>query len=345
MNIKKIGKLSTYLNKFNKVWEEKCSTYSNSPSILEAVHKIIVIGDIHGDMKELLSCLKLAEVIDDMYNWIGGKAVIVQVGDQIDSCRFDGKNQCNDPSNYNMDEAHDIMILKFMTELHNKAVLAGGAVYSLLGNHELMNVEGDMTYVSYSNIRKFDNYNGISNGMEARKHSFLPGNEIANFLACTRKVALIIGSNLFVHAGIIPEMVYKYNDITTINMILTLFLLNELDNPHLYKDIITSNTSSPLWTRIFGKNKIEPAECNRLLEPMKKVYQVGKIIVGHTPQMSTGIKSKCSGNIWNVDVGVSHAFDMFDKNIKQNGKSKHRQAQVLVIIDDGKEIYTLPQKK
>ena len=92
-----------------------------------------------------------------LIEWIGGDTVIVQVGDQIDSCRYDGLNTCNDPTNYEFDEPHDINILYFMTALHKKAAAKGGAVYSLMGNHELMNVRGDLSYVSHSNIQYFNN--------------------------------------------------------------------------------------------------------------------------------------------------------------------------------------------
>jgi len=74
-----------------------------------------------------------------------------------------------------------------------------------------MNVKGDMRYVSYENVKDFDNYEKpdgkiIKDGMEARKWAFSPGNPIANFLGCTRQLSLIIGSNLFVHAGVVPQI-------------------------------------------------------------------------------------------------------------------------------------------
>ena len=46
---------------------------------------------------------------------------------------------------------------------------------------------------------------------KARAELFKPGNKMANFLACTRSMVLIIGSNIFVHAGLLPEIVNKYN--------------------------------------------------------------------------------------------------------------------------------------
>ena len=232
---------------------------------------------------------------------------------------------------YNNDIPDDVNILYFMTNLHNMASEHGGAVYSLMGNHELMNASGNMSYVSSNNIKMFSNYKTntgilIKDGLEGRRHAFKPGNIIANFLACTRKVALIIGSNLFVHAGIVPLLAHKYN-IDDINMIFTLFLLDEFKQPDLFNDLFKDPNISPLWTRLFGM-KIN--NCNEIMKPLQTIYKVDKIYVGHTPQLETGINSQCNNKVWMTDVGMSHSFD----NIINN--NKHRHAQVLEILNDGK---------
>lgn len=335
--------MDNFIKNFTAIYNQKCKTKNAYSSILPATRRIIVIGDIHGDMNMLLKCLKIAQLINNNAShnakhikWIGKDTVVVQVGDQIDSCRYNGIDNCNDPDKYIKDNANDIEILYFLTKLHNKASKHGGAVYSLMGNHEFMNVIGDFTYVSHSNIRHFDNYkhNGriIPDGYEARKIAFEPGNKIANFLACTRKMALIIGSNLFVHAGIVPEMIAKYK-IDDMNKILTLFLLDEIKQPDNFKDLFISGKTSPFWTRMFGTN-ID--NCNELLQPLNTVYKVDRIYVGHTPQFKTGINSKCKKNIWLTDVGMSQAFDnQLDAN------NPNRNAQVLEILEDGNIINIL----
>jgi len=329
--------LSKYLSNFNNIWNDKCENYKYLPNILPEVERIIVIGDIHGDIDILYKCLELAKLIDGDKNWIGGETVVVQVGDQIDSCRFDGINSCNDINNYKLkDNANDINILYFMTNLHKKALAVGGAIYSLMGNHELMNVMGDMNYVSYNNRKQFNNYkmdngNIIQDGTIARQLLFSPGNKISNFLACTRKIALIIGNNLFVHAGIVPQMIKKYK-IEDINNLLTLFLLNELEEPDIFHDVLMSGKYSPLWTREFGNSKMDSNKCNELMNPITEVYNVGRIIVGHTPQLEKGITKICKNRIVLTDAGMGEAFDAFDKNyIKTGKKNKHREAQVLEI--------------
>ena len=337
--------MSEYISKLNTVWADKCSNYDKLPNILPKVDRIIVIGDIHGDMKILIECLIKARVINSMKEWIGEETVVVQVGDQIDSCRFDGVNSCNDPTKYKIDKPHDIDILYFMTELHTKAIKFGGAVYSLLGNHEFMNVNSDMSYVSHSNIKYLNNYKTddntiIKDGMMARKQIFSPGNKIANFLACSRKTAIIIGSNLFVHAGIVPYMSKKYN-IDEINTLFALFLLDELEKPKIFHDVFMSGKYSPLWTRIFGSANQTDKKCNELLVPLKEIYKVGRIYVGHTPQLKTGIASTCDNRIWLTDGGMSSSFDPFDMiSVKSNGKlkSESRNAQVLEILSDGEKI-------
>jgi hypothetical protein len=329
------------MNNFKKLYREKCANYNNYPSILPKVGRIIVIGDIHGDFNMLIKCLQISKLINDNislddiykgnYKWIGGETVVVQVGDQIDSCRFKDFNDCHLENNTINDNPDDVNILYFMTDLHKKASKKGGAVYSLVGNHEILNVMGDMSYVSYNNIKMFNNYktiNGhiIEDGLMGRKNAFMPGNDLSNFLACTRKMALIIGSNLFVHAGIIPLIAKKYTNIEDINKILTLFLLDELEQPELFTDLFTNGKTSPLWTRIFG---FKVNNCDELLQPLLDVYNVNKIYVGHTPQLNSGIASQCNNRIWMTDVGMSKAFNKISN-------SSHRNAQVLEILDDGK---------
>ena len=183
----------------------------------------------------------------------------------------------------------------------------------------------------------------IKDGMMARKHIFSPGNKIANFLACSRKTALIIGSNLFVHAGIVPYMTQKYN-IDDINTLFTLFLLDEIDKPKVFHDLFISSKYSPLWTRVFGKTNHTNKKCDELLSPLEDIYKVGRIYVGHTPQLKTGITGTCNNRIWLTDGGMSTSFDPFDMiSVKSNGKtrSESRMAQVLEILNDGEKINIL----
>ena len=159
---------SNFLKEFNEICNGIDSEWF--PSVLPKVRRIVVIGDIHGDMKMTLDTLKVAKVIDKKTNkWIkNNDTVVVQLGDQIDRCRGRG-NSCQKPGTTVDDENSDVKILEFFTDLHNQASKYGGAVYSLLGNHELMNVNGDLRYVSYKGLVEFDEGRVLANGYENRK--------------------------------------------------------------------------------------------------------------------------------------------------------------------------------
>lgn len=332
--------MSKFIKKLNDIWDDKCKNYSRLPSTLPKQDRIIVIGDIHGDLKQLVKCLKIAKVINNDLNWIGGDTIVVQVGDQIDSCRSKNRS-CDIPGVVENDMAEDVIILKYLSKLHKMAEKQNGAVYSLIGNHEMLNVYGNMSYVSYENINEFKDYktkNGsvIHDPMEGRKYAFSPGNELANFLGCTRQFALIIGSNLFVHAGMTKEIMDKYN-IEDLNSILSLYLFDELNNRETFHDLFMSGTVSPLWNRVFGSLKNSYDDCKKLMKPLETVYKVGKIYVGHTPQVNKGITSVCDNTVWKVDVGVSKAFNSFDSSKRK----KTREAQVLEILNDGETFNVL----
>ena len=409
---------------FKEKWDKQCSKYDvgDLPSVLPPVDRIIVIGDIHGDMEMTRELLKVAKVINDNDDWIGGNTVVVQVGDQIDRCRPTIDSQCDTHGTTKLDENSDWKILQYFTDLHKKARDVGGAVYSLMGNHELMNVNGDFRYVSYKGIEDFkyetpyntllpscakhdcntlddessvsvssekktyykgmlktqnsftmtsknktfsnptidneNSFNSIFNfdndKTNLRKWAFKPGNPISDFLACTRQMAIIIGSNLFVHAGVLPQIAEKYS-VTNLNQLMCLYLWNKLESPTTYNEIFLSSDISPLWNRVFGKigmnqysksNLNQPIEiadasllCSKLLNPLKEIYKIDKIYVGHTPLMDHGISSVCDGKVWLTDFGASKAFDKFDTSAPH--RSEIRKAQVLEILKDGEIINIL----
>lgn len=341
-------------NDFDLLCNKNNGIYKYFPSIMPPVKRIIVIGDLHGDLNMTIKSLKIAKIVDNNMNWIGGKTVVVQIGDQVDRCR-PLKYECRHPNATINDEASDIKILKLFNELNNKAIKDGGMVISLLGNHELMNVMGNMNYVSYKGLKQFSNYVDPENpnikfasGEEARKYAFRPGNEYGKMLGCTRLSSVIIGSNLFVHAGIIPEFVNvaeitEKKDILKINKAVREWLVRKINVDNI-NNIVKSTKESMFWTRILGSippgmNNNHPT-CQQHLEPVLKLFNVGHMIVGHTPQFyenKMGINSTCDKKLWRVDNGVSGAFDKFDHIMHESEgdeRMKTRIVQVLEILND-----------
>src|SRR5579885_438704 len=152
--------------KDKKLFNDFCKKYKYYPPILPAKKRIIVLGDLHGDFKLMIRLLKLGKLIDDNNKWIGNDTYVVQIGDQLDSCRSH-EQKCDNSSMKSNDllnetEPEDIKILNFLTDLNFEANNESGAVISLLGNHEILNVLGNMNYVSQNDIDKFVNYKNNS---------------------------------------------------------------------------------------------------------------------------------------------------------------------------------------
>ena len=54
------------------------------PTVLPAPTRLVGFADVHGDLAATRNVLKMAELIDDNDNWVGGETVVVQTGDQLD---------------------------------------------------------------------------------------------------------------------------------------------------------------------------------------------------------------------------------------------------------------------
>jgi Calcineurin-like phosphoesterase len=100
---------------------------------------IVAIADVHGDFDDFVAILQRSGLVDKQNDWTGGKTIFVQVGDLLD----------RGP------KPREVMDL--MMRLEKEAGQAGGQVVSLLGNHEMMNVMGDLRYITPLNYASFAN--------------------------------------------------------------------------------------------------------------------------------------------------------------------------------------------
>jgi hypothetical protein len=296
--------------------------FTKIPYIFEKRDRILVIGDIHGDFRRLVHILvRDLGVIDEKLNWIAEPpdTVIVQMGDQVDSCR----SNCHKEKK--SDKSDDISVLKFMTDLHIIASKKGGMVLSLLGNHELMNVQGNFDYVSRNNndVTIYNSWTGENDKVISRRDAFRQGGVLSSFLATTRMCCVIIGSWVFVHGGYSEES----GSIEQINSTIYKWLMNLTVDDDLVDKILNDEKTSIFWNRAVGKiqqNLSKDSDiCRKNADPFLKMYPGKKLVVGHTIQ-DDGITSTCGTNIYRVDTAISSAFDEF--GIKKR--------QVMEIIED-----------
>jgi len=103
----------------------------------EPPETVVAIGDVHGDFDDFVAILQRTGLIDKQNHWTGAKTTFVQVGDLLD----------RGP------KPREVMDL--MMALEKEAGQAGGRVVSLLGNHEMMNIMGDLRYVTPVNYASF----------------------------------------------------------------------------------------------------------------------------------------------------------------------------------------------
>ncbi len=102
-----------------------------------AQERVVAIGDVHGAYDEFVSILQHAGLIDPTRHWAAGTTIFVQTGDIPD--RGPGTR----PG------------LDLLMELEREAPRQGGRVVPLLGNHEVMNMMGDLRYVSLEDYQSF----------------------------------------------------------------------------------------------------------------------------------------------------------------------------------------------
>ena len=259
------------------------------PTRQEAPARIIAMGDIHGDIQAMRTAFRLANLIDEDDAWIGGETVVVQTGDQLDRG----------------DDERDI--LHTLDRIADEAHAAGGMVVTLNGNHEAMNVELDLRYVTDDGFLDFadlapppdeqdEELQGWVEEQRGRVAAFRPGGVYAQLLSRQNTVA-VVGNTLFVHGGVLPA--HTGWGLENINEDVTTWMLGEGDEP---SDIIDGD--GPLWAREYSDSPTQEA-CDGL-DAVFADLDVTRMVVGHTVQDEPNVS--CFDQVWRVDVGMAAAY-------------------------------------
>lgn len=92
--------------------------------------RIVAVGDLHGDFNAWIDVARSAGLIDSNDHWKGGATTLVQLGDIVDR------------------GPDSLKIIHNLQQLAREAPRTGGKVIVVLGNHEAMNLLGDLRYVT-----------------------------------------------------------------------------------------------------------------------------------------------------------------------------------------------------
>ena len=291
--------------------------YSIEKSEYKMPEKLIAISDIEGNFDGFSGFLKKNGIIDSNFNWIFKNGHLVLVGDFVD--RGNSVTQ----------------VLWLIYKLEKQAKKNGGKVHFILGNHEIMNFQGNGGYNQEKYIKVAQELSKKEEWEKAIQFMFSDNTELGNWLR-TKNVIKKIGDYIFVHAGLHPELLDYKVDLDKINRITRKNWDKDLyRNP---KDDETANfligRISPIWYRGLVTDskyydKINEVDLNKVLE----YYNAKKIIVGHTVvrNISTGFNGKV------IRVDLKHGIE------KNSGFTKGLLIEngIEYIIDDNGNKETL----
>jgi hypothetical protein len=101
--------------------------------------RIVAVGDLHGDFNAWIDIARAAGLVDSNNRWAGGHTILVQVGDVTDR------------------GPDSLKIIRNLMQLQKAAKRTGGRVVTLVGNHEAMNMIGDLRYTTPGEFAAFAN--------------------------------------------------------------------------------------------------------------------------------------------------------------------------------------------
>lgn len=254
------------------------------------VKKLLALSDIEGNFGALRKLLQANKVIDEDFNWTFGEGHLVLIGDF-----FDRGEQVTE-------------VLWLIYSLEEKAKAAGGYVHFVLGNHEIMNLSGDLRYVQSKYLE--------SAGLLNQNYVTLYGrnSELGRWLR-TKNIIEKIGDIIFVHGGISAIINSMDISVNTINSLARPYYADtSFDNTDQKSDAIFSDLG-PFWYRGYYEKR-DTGMLSQIDSTLSQ-FGVNHIVTGHTIVSDT-ISVWYNGKL--LDTDVHHAEGKSEALLIENGK-------------------------
>ena len=291
--------------------------------------RIVAVGDLHGDFSAWLDVARDARLVNASGHWVGGATTLVQLGDITDR------------------GSDSLKIIRSLQLLAKEAPHSRGKVIVVLGNHEAMNLLGDLRYTTPGEFTAFADaqspgrreavYEANKAALEAQyrarnpaltpsaikdawiastplgwvehRLAWKPSGELGQWATKNPAIAKV-GGTLFVHGGISAE---------------TAAIPLEQVNLRYRKAMAGADETTlndplgPLWYRGLvlkdpeadaarkAANRLPPANVEEELTKVLTTYGAKRLVIGHTPSLQ-GIQITNNGELARIDTGMSRVY-------------------------------------
>ena len=268
--------------------------------------------------------LRLAGIIDPQDRWSGGTTHFVQTGDILDR------------------GSETRPVLELLMRLEGEAKKAGGRVHALLGNHEVMNLLGDLRYVSREEYKAFetprsrDKWEAFQRkssdtarwhaksigqpfdeaafrtkleqeaplGFVERMAAFSDDGRYGQWLRQRRGMVKINGI-AFLHGGLTPEVAALGCEAinATARREITSDIAKTRQDPLA---ALATSENGPFWYR--GMAREDETAWLPSLERVLKAIGAHTVVIGHTVTGDGRIQPRFGGRVVMIDVGMNPLY-------------------------------------
>lgn len=269
--------------------------------------EVFAISDIEGNFKTLRDFLIINKIINKDLKWTFNDNHLVFLGDFIDRGYY--SNQ----------------VLWFIYKLEIEARKYGGHVHYILGNHEILNLQGNYEYANKKQ-------NKISNVLEKQQYELYNMNSFMGRWLRSKNTILKINNNIFTHGGINSDLskisLEEMNIVSKKNYSNSYF---KKKNRNIINDLILSTNTSHYWYRGYFEKDLSQNEINAILKNLGAEH----IIVGHTIQKE--VSSFFNNKIIAIDVlHKNDAYETFPSR-KTEGLYINKNNAFYRVLENGKK--------